>query len=52
VELNLTLKKIREGKNITLSKLAQDLDWPISKLSKIESGSQEVTVKELKKALR
>lgn len=47
MELNLVLKKIREGKNITLSKMANDLNWPISKLSKIESGNQEITVTEL-----
>lgn len=47
MKLHLVLKKIREGKNITLSKLAKDLNWPISKLSKIESGNQEITVNEL-----
>lgn len=48
MNLHSELKKIREGKNITLSKLAKELKWPISKLSKIESGNQEITVNELK----
>lgn len=41
------LKSIREGKRMTLSELAKNLNWPASKLSKIESGNQEVTVNEL-----
>ncbi|MGL5642579.1 MAG: MrcB family domain-containing protein, partial [Paraclostridium sp.] len=41
------LKNTREGQGITLSELAKNLNWPVSKLSKIESGSQEVTVNEL-----
>lgn len=48
IELNKALKDIREGKNITLSELAIKLGWPISKLSKIEKGSQEITIKDLK----
>ena len=48
MELNKALKDIREGKNITLSELAIKLGWPISKLSKIEKGSQEITIKDLK----
>ncbi|RDY25838.1 DUF3578 domain-containing protein [Romboutsia weinsteinii] len=47
MELNSKLKQIREGKSITLSKLAEKLEWPISKLSKIEGGSQDITFKEL-----
>lgn len=47
MELNKALKDIREGKNITLSQLANELNWPISKLSKIESGNQEITIKDL-----
>ena len=48
MELNKALKDIREGKNITLSELAIKLGWPISRLSKIEKGSQEITIKDLK----
>ena len=31
-----------------MSELAIKLGWPISKLSKIEKGSQEITIKDLK----
>lgn len=41
------LKNTREGEGVTLSELAKNLNWPVSKLSKIESGNQEVTFNEL-----
>ena len=41
------LKSIREGEGKTLSELSKELKWPVSKLSKIESGNQEITVNEL-----
>ena len=47
MKLNKALKDIREGKNMTMSELASTLGWSISKLSKIESGSQEITIKDL-----
>jgi 5-methylcytosine-specific restriction protein A len=47
MRINSRLKSIREGKNITLGYLAERLEWPISKLSKIENDSQDITFKEL-----
>lgn len=46
------IKQIRKQKKFSNIELSEALDWPTSKLSKIESGTQKVTVEELKDICR
>ena len=41
------IKKLRKEKKVSNTELSEALNWPISKVSKIESGSQKITVDEL-----
>lgn len=47
MKIGSKLKTQRESKNITLEQVSQQLGWPISKLSKIENGNQNITIEDL-----
>ena len=42
------IKQLRKEKKFSNTEMSETLNWPISKLSKIESGTQKITVEELK----
>lgn len=47
MNISLKLKSQRESKNITLEQVSKQLGWPISKLSKIENGNQNISIDDL-----
>lgn len=48
MRLGEKIKQLRKEKKFSNTEMSETLNWPISKLSKIESGTQKITVEELK----
>lgn len=48
MRLGEKIKQLRKEKKFSNTEMSEALNWPISKLSKIESGTQKITVEELK----
>ncbi len=47
MELGEKIRRLREEKKLSLKELSRNLNWPVSKIDRIESGIDNITLDEL-----